>query len=88
MILIERREMIESFVKEIVNVIDFTLYEPLDTFIEGTSHLRQLLSCLKIVFRALRSYIAKKKMNFVRFICFISSIRSNYSSFIAFIQVL
>lgn len=66
MVLIERREMIEIFMKELLTVVDFKMYEPLDSFIEGTIHLMLLQDKLRVVVRALRSYIAKKKLHFVR----------------------
>lgn len=65
MILLERRELIEAFVKETLSVIDFKLYEPLDSFIEGSIHLVLLQDKLRVVVRNLRAYVSKRKMNFV-----------------------
>lgn len=66
MILVERREMIEYFLKEVINNLDFELYQPLNVFIDAYSHMEVILKKLKIMIRFLRSIIAKKKLYSVR----------------------
>eukprot|EP01031_Cornospumella_fuschlensis_P028131 gene28131-33970_t len=62
MVLIERREMIEHFVREVLGVLDFMFYEPLDEFIEGRENVIRVQRKLEVIVRNMRSYIAKKKL--------------------------
>lgn len=75
MVLVERREMIEAFMKEVVSTIDFELYDPLDKFIEGKKNLQQLSEKLHIIVKFIRSKLVKKKLlpvrGFFRFVIFL-----------------
>lgn len=62
MILVERREMIESLLKEILNVLDFEIYEPLYTFMDAEPHVLYLSKNVKIITKVLRSQIARKRL--------------------------
>jgi len=62
MVLVERREMIEIYLKEVVTTIDFEMYEPLDRFIDGTKNVQRLLEKLSIIKRFFRQKLAKKKL--------------------------
>lgn len=62
MILVERREMIEAYLKDVVNTIDFEMYDPLNHFIDGTKQLQRLLSNLAVIIRFFRLKLAKKKL--------------------------
>lgn len=71
MILVERREMIESLLKEILNVLDFEIYEPLYTFMDAEPHVLYLSKNVKIITKVLRSQVARKRLTQVS--CSISS---------------
>eukprot|EP01040_Poterioochromonas_malhamensis_P005636 gene5634-6056_t len=62
MILVERREMIESLLKEILNVLDFEIYEPLYTFMDAEPHVLYLSKNVKIITKVLRSQVARKRL--------------------------
>ena len=62
MVLVERREMIEIYLKEVVTTIDFEMYEPLDRFIDGTKNVQRLLEKLSIIKRSFRQKLAKTKL--------------------------
>jgi hypothetical protein len=63
MVLIERREMIEVFIQDVVNKIDFEVYEPLGDFICAKENMKRLLLKVVIIKRVFRRFIAKKKLN-------------------------
>jgi uncharacterized membrane protein len=63
MILVERREAIESMLKEIVSVLDFEVYEPLMQFMSGSSHTSFLISNVNIIANIMRGLVAKKRLN-------------------------
>jgi hypothetical protein len=67
MVLVERRELIEVWLQQLLTVLDCTLYEPLDSFIEGSNHLLLVLDKLRIIIRTMRVHVAKKKLLFVSY---------------------
>jgi hypothetical protein len=65
MILVERKEMLDQFLKEIVTQIDFELYEPLNSFIDAKNKWINVKNKIKIICKAIRRYQIKKKLNMV-----------------------
>ena len=65
MILVERREHIEAFVKEVVANIDFSEYDPLSVFIDAHKHVAWLGSLVNKIVHLYRVYMAKKMLNLV-----------------------
>lgn len=65
MVLLERREMVEEFIQEVVAKIDYELYEPLNNFISAKENLKPLFQKLALIVSTIRKHIAKKKLNMV-----------------------
>lgn len=63
MILLERREMVEEFIQEVVSKIDYEVYEPLSNFINAKENMKILLDKLSLIINVIRKFIAKKKLN-------------------------
>jgi len=61
--LVERREMIELFLKELLCTVDYELYEPLSLFIEANRFISILHHKLKIIIKVFRMNVAKKSLN-------------------------
>lgn len=66
MVLVERREMIENFLKEVVSLIDFELYSPLNKFLLAKENLTDLKHKVTKIVKYLRQRIARNKLNAVR----------------------
>ena len=71
MILLERREIMEEFIQEVIMKIDFELYEPLNIFIHAKENMKRLLIKVAIVKKTFRKFIAKKKLNLVSFFVYL-----------------
>lgn len=61
--LVERREMIEYFLKELLLNVDYELYEPLSQFIDATNFIGGFFNKLKLIIKYFRFNLAKKSLN-------------------------
>lgn len=62
MLLVERRELIETFVKETLELLDPEIYAPLALFLDSPPHFDHVRRQLKKVIKVLRRAPNKKKL--------------------------
>lgn len=78
MILVERREMIEVLLKEIMNVLDFEAYAPLSEFMGAATHINFLIRKVDMMAKLMRSNLAKRRLY---------NVRLPFASFFFFAQI-
>lgn len=67
MLLVERREMIEAFLKEIVSNVDYEYYPALSSFLEAQEHITIVRQKVTRIVKFLRTLLAKKSLHLVSF---------------------
>jgi hypothetical protein len=72
MILVERREMIENVLKEILLILDFEIYDELFEFMDADRHLKIITKNINIIMKFIRSILARKRLVNVRISSFLS----------------
>jgi hypothetical protein len=65
MLLVERREMIESFLKELLQNVDYEQYEPLKVFMDAITHVTIVKNKIMKIIYFFRKVLAKNSLNFV-----------------------
>jgi hypothetical protein len=65
MVLVERREHIEHFLKEILANLDFSQYDPLSIFIDAHKHIAWLSHQMNKIVHCYRVFNAKRHLNMV-----------------------
>lgn len=73
MLLVERREMIETFLKEIVSNVDYEYYPALSTFLEAHVHIAAVRQKVTRIVTFLRTLLAKKSLHLVSINKFVSA---------------
>lgn len=81
MLLVERREMIEAFIKELLMNVDYELYPPLAQFIEAKEHIVYLQRKVKSIVAFLRKLIARQALALVNLSPW--SIEVNFTLFVS-----
>lgn len=66
MVLVERRELIEGVLKEILAILDFEIYDELLEFMDAEQHLKVITKNINRIVKFMRSIMAKKRLNQVR----------------------
>lgn len=66
MVLIERKEALDSLMKEVLSFIDYQSYKPLYVFIIGDRSLERFINRIVSSQRLIRRFLAKKHFNTVK----------------------
>lgn len=70
MILLERKEQLDKFIKEVLSNVDVFLYPPLGKYINLSASIIPLTSKVIILQRKIRKYLSKINLNMVTFFLF------------------
>ena len=63
MVLVERKEMLDAFIKEILLKIDYQRYPPLEEFINARSGMAAISHRVVLYQRLFRRYLARLNFN-------------------------